>query len=133
MLRKIISVVVGLMAAMLVISIVESLNTKLYPLPKDIDIADREAMQTYISSLPTTALIIVLAGYVLGSFVCGLLIRIISKSDDKIPVYLAGLGLTTAGSVNAFSFTHPWWFMVLSVIIFIPVALYSFTMIRKKG
>src|SRR5690606_7505695 len=116
-----------------VISIIESLKTNLYPLPKGMDIADREAMQAYISSLPATALIIVLIGYVLGSFVCGLLIRIISKSDDKTPAYLAGLGLTTAGIVNAFSFSHPWWFLVLSVIIFIPVSLYSFPMIRKKG
>jgi hypothetical protein len=132
MLRKIIGAIAGLLAAMFIISVTESLNAKLYPLPKGIDIADRQAMQVYISSLPKTALIIVLAGWAIASFVCGLLIRMISKSDDKTPAYLAGLLLMTAGIVNMFSYENPLWFVIIGVLIFIPLTLYGFTMIRKK-
>lgn len=133
MLRKIIGVMAGIMVAMFIITIVESFNAKLYPLPKNVNSADREAMQLYISSLPKTAFIILLSGYLLASFFCGLVIRLISKSDDKTPAYLAGVGLTSAGVVNFFSYEHPWWVIVVGLLIFLPVTVYGFTLIRKKN
>lgn len=132
MLRKIIGVMAGLMVAMLIITVIESLNAKLHPLPKGVNIEDREAMQGYINSLPKTAFIILLSGYLLASFFCGLVIRLIAKSDDRTPAYLAGIGLTTAGIVNFFSFEHPWWVIIIGLLIFVPVTLYGFTLIKKK-
>ena len=132
MLRKIIGVMAGLMVAMLIITVIESLNAKLHPLPNGVNIEDREAMQGYINSLPKTAFIILLSGYLLASFFCGLVIRLIAKSDDRTPAYLAGIGLTTAGIVNFFSFEHPWWVIIIGLLIFVPVTLYGFTLIKKK-
>ena len=132
MLRKIIGVMAGLMVAMLIITVIESLNAKLHPLPNGVNIEDREAMQGYINSLPKTAFIILLSGYLLASFFCGLVIRLIAKSDDRTPAYLASIGLTTAGIVNFFSFEHPWWVIIIGLLIFVPVTLYGFTLIKKK-
>ena len=132
MLRKIIGVMAGLMVAMLIITVIESLNAKLHPLPKGVNIEDREAMQGYINSLPKTAFIILLSGYLLASFFCGLVIRLIAKSDDRTPAYLASIGLATAGIVNFFSFEHPWWVIIIGLLIFVPVTLYGFTLIKKK-
>lgn len=133
MLRKIIGVMGGIMTAMFIITIVESLNAKLYPLPKGVSSADRDAMQLYINNLPATAFMILLSGYLSGSFFCGLVIRLIAGSNDKTPAYLAGVGLTTAGIVNFFSYEHPWWVIITGLLIFLPVTLYGFTMVRKKG
>ena len=132
MLRKIIGVMAGLMVAMLIITVIESLNAKLHPLPNGVNIEDREAMQGYINSLPKTAFIILLSGYLLASFFCGLVIRLIAKSDDRTPAYLASIGLATAGIVNFFSFEHPWWVIIIGLLIFVPVTLYGFTLIKKK-
>lgn len=133
MLRKIIGAMAGIMVAMFIITMVENFNAKLYPLPKDVNSADREAMQLYINNLPKTAFIIMLSGYLLASFFCGLVIRLIAKSDDKTPAYLAGIGLTSAGVVNFFSYEHPWWVIITGLLIFLPLTLYGFTIIRKKS
>jgi len=132
MFRKIVAVVAGLLVFVFIVSVIESLNAKLYPMPVGIDKANREAIQAYVNSLPKTAFIILLSGYLIGSFFCGLVMRLITKSDDKMPAYLAGIGLTTVGIVNFFSIEHPWWVIITGLLIFIPVTLYGYTLIRKK-
>lgn len=132
MLRKVIGVIAGLVVAMFIITIVESLNAKFFPLPKGMDVSDREAMQAYISSLPSVTFLIVLSGYLLGSFFCGLIIRLISKSNDNTSALLAGIGLTTVGIVNFFSFEHPWWVIIVGLLIFIPATLFGFNIARRK-
>lgn len=132
MLRTVLAVVVGLMAAFLIISGVEWLSSLRYPLPKGLDIANHQAMTEYVSHLPKGALINVLAGWALGSIVCGFLIRIISKSSGKTAAYLAGLLLMTTGIVNIFMYPHPLWFIVIGVVLFIPCTLLGHSMYKKK-
>lgn len=120
------------MAAMLVIMLVESINSKLFPLKSGIDMANPEAVNTYIKSLPATAFIILLLGYFSGSFVCGFVIRRITKDADNTPAILAGVGLTTVGIVNFFSFDHPWWVIVIGILTFIPATLLGFSLFKKQ-
>jgi len=126
MLRKILSALAGLIAAILVFMAFEWVNSLFYPLPIDLDKADHEAMAAYVKTLPTTAFLPVLAGWAAGSFVCGLLIRLISKSGNKISAYLAGLLLMTAGIVNMFTIEHPTWFIVIGLFIFVPFTLLGY-------
>ena len=123
---------VGLIVAMLIITFMESLNARLHPFPADMAPEDHLAMQTYISTLPPTAFIIMLAGYLVASLCCGMVIRLIARSADKTPAYLAGIGLMTAGIVNFFSFEHPWWAIVIGLLIFLPATLLGFSLVRKK-
>ncbi|HTN44734.1 MAG TPA: hypothetical protein VL098_00180 [Flavipsychrobacter sp.] len=133
MLRKIISVSAGLLVALLFIFLGERVSARLYPIPEGMDIADRAAMQAYIDSLPAAAFILILSGYFVASFFCGAVIRLISGSADNTPAFFAGIGLTTVGIVNFFSFEHPWWVIITGLLIFLPATLLGFTLIRKKG
>lgn len=121
--RRILSVFAGLIAAILVFIAFEWVNSLFYPFPKHIDIADQEATTAYIKTLPNTAFILVLMGWAAGSFVCGLLIRLISRSASKISAYISGLLLMTAGIVNMFSIEHPTWFIVIGLFCFVPFTL----------
>lgn len=132
MLRTVLATVIGLMAAFLVIYGVEWLSSLRYPLPKDLDIANHQAMTAYIAHLPKGALINVLVGWALGSIVCGFLIRIISKSSSKTAAYLAGLLLMTTGIVNIFMYPHPIWFIVIGVLLFIPCTLLGHSMYKRQ-
>ncbi|HRO44057.1 MAG TPA: hypothetical protein PL009_14575 [Flavipsychrobacter sp.] len=132
MLRKIIAVIVGIVAATLLFMGFESIIERLYPLPHGTDRADHAAMEAYVKTLPSTALILVLAGWAVGSFICGLLIRIIARSADKTPAYIAGLFLTTAGIVDIFMVPHPIWFIIIGILLFIPFTLIGHSLYRKK-
>jgi len=101
----------------------EWLQHGLYPLPKDLDPADHEAMSAYVKTLPDTALLLTLAGWITGSLVCGALIRLITGKPEKTSAYLAGLFLTTAGIVDIFMLPRPTWFIISGIVIFIPLTL----------
>ena len=133
MLRKIIGVMAGTTTAMLLITVIEGLHKIVYPLPQGMSPADRDAMQHYIDHLPPTAFVLLLSGYALGSFCCGLVIRLIARSSDKTPAYLAGLGLTTAGIVNFFSYEHPWWVIIVGLLLFLPLTLLGLSILKKKN
>jgi hypothetical protein len=132
MLRKIIGALAGIVAAMLIFMVFEKINSGRFPLPSGVDPADHEAMSVYARTLPSSALITVLAGWATGSFICGLLIRIISKSADKIPAYIAGLFLTTAAIVDLLLLPHPIWFIIAGILVFIPMTLLGHAVYRQR-
>lgn len=63
MIRTLLGIVLGLVAAGLAIFGVESLGHWLHPIPADIDWQDRVAVTALVESLPTQALLIVLAAW----------------------------------------------------------------------
>ncbi|HTM65323.1 MAG TPA: hypothetical protein VL093_03325 [Flavipsychrobacter sp.] len=131
MLRKIIGALAGIVAAMLIFMVFEKINSGRFPLPPGVDPADHEAMTVYAQSQPSSALITVLVGWAIGSFICGLLIRIISKSADKIPAYIAGLFLTTAAIVDLLLLPHPIWFIIAGILVFIPMTLLGHAVYKR--
>ena len=132
MLRKVLAVVVGLVVAVLIFIAFESLKEQLYPLPPGMDRADHKAMSAYEEALPAKALAVMLAGWMIGSLVCGILVKIISKSKDRTPAYLAGLFLMAAGIVDIYMLPHPLWFIVTGVLIFIPATLAGHALVKAK-
>jgi hypothetical protein len=111
----------------------EYLNGKLYPAPPGLDPADHKAVSEYVNSLPSIALWVVLAGWATGSFICGVIVKLISKSSDRTPAYLAGLFLMAAGIVDIFLLPHPLWFIVTGVLIFIPATLAGHALVKRKS
>jgi hypothetical protein len=131
MLRKIIGVVVGIVAAMLIFMVFDKINSVRFPLPANLYPADHEAMTAYVRTLPSSFFITTLIGWALGSFISGVLIRIISKSSEKISAYIAGLFLTTAAIVDIFLLPNPVWFTVIGIVLFIPMTLLGHTVYKK--
>lgn len=85
--------------------------------------ADYPALKVYVQALPVAAHLIVALGWVIGSLFCGFIIRIIAKSPDKTPAYIAGLFLTTAGIVDVSMLPYPLWYIITGIVVFIPMTL----------
>ena len=132
MLRKILGVFFGIVAAVFISMGAEYLQKALYPPPAGLDPADPHAVSAYTVSLPVNALLILLTGWFVGSFVCGLLIRLIAKSKDITAPFLAGLFLLCAGIVDMFSVLYPTWFIITGMLIFIPITLLGHAIIRGR-
>ena len=72
MAKKILSLIAGIIAGTIVIYLVETLTSKIYPPLAGVDIIQNmEARKEYIKNTPLSALLMVLLGYTLGSFVAG--------------------------------------------------------------
>jgi hypothetical protein len=75
----------------------------------------------------------VLAGWITGSFLCGLLIRLISRSSDKKLPFIAGIVLTLSAVTNFYLLPHPTWFIVVGLLVFVPSALAGHQLILSKS
>ena len=118
------AVILGLFLSVLITVGFETLGNRLYPLPPGIDPRDREALKAFAAALPAGALLLVLAGWVVGAF-CGTLVAgaVAGRARMAHAMIVALLLLATA-VVNMAMLPHPVWMWVASVAL-LPLASYA--------
>jgi hypothetical protein len=120
MLRKIVAVVLGSLAAVLVITVVQQLGMTVSPLPAGIDISDPSAIEP--GDIPLINMLWVLASYALGVLTGGAAAGRISPAFMPVgPLIIGGL-LTVASIMNMTMIPHPLWFAVINLAMMIPLA-----------
>lgn len=122
MIKNSLSILVGLVMAFAIMMVVEFLNSFFVKPPSDEIIANPELLKEFMTNLPTTAYLPVYFGYILGSFVAGIVTMKLSKSKNAIMVVLVGIFLSLAGAFNFFIFLpgQPLWFVILSLLSYLP-------------
>ena len=131
--RNILSVVIGLATAVITFLIAETINANLHPTPKNLDFKDSNAIKAFYENQALSLWLLVLAGWIIGSLLCGLLIKVISKNDNKKLPMIAGVLLTLSAVANFFSLPHPTWFIVVGLIVFIPSTLLGHKLYQVKS
>ena len=123
MLMKAIGVLAGIVVALALIAIVQSIGHAVYPPPADLDVRDTEAFAEYTRSLPVTAILFVLASYLTGAFVGPFVAGWIAGGPSLLyPAIIGGI-LLAFTITNLVAIPHPIWFSVLAVA-GIPVAAF---------
>lgn len=124
-LRSVAAVVVGFVAASIVMMIVETINGRvLHPqLAKAAEgMTDREAVRALLATVPVSAFLVVVAGWVLGSVAGGwLAARLAGRSGITHGLALGAL-LTLAGVANNLMVPPPLWFWFASLVVLLPSA-----------
>lgn len=118
--KNILSVFAGVVMAIITLTLVEMLSASLYPMPAGVDMKNTEAMKTYLENLPMQAILFLLLGYALSSFVGGFTAALISKKSRQ--AITVGVILTIANCINLFDIPHPLWLTIVTIIIFVPFA-----------
>jgi hypothetical protein len=131
--RNIISVLVGLAVAIITFLIAETINHSLHPTPTNIEFKDSVAVKAFYENQPLSMWLLVLAGWIIGSLLCGILIKVISKNENKKLPIIAGIILTFSAIANFFSFPHPTWFIVVGLLVFIPSTLFGHKLYKVKA
>ncbi len=129
---NILSVFIGLVSAIVVFVIAETLNNALNANLAHLE-QDTEAMKLSFQNQAISVWLLVLSGWIIGSTLCGFLIRLISKSDNRTLAFVAGGILTLSAVANFLSLPHPTWFIVVGLICFIPSTLLGFSLYKKKS
>lgn len=124
-LRSVTAVVLGFVAASAVMMLVESLNGRvLYPeLAKAAEgVTDREAIRALFAAAPVGALLVVIGGWILGSFAGGwVAARVAGRAGTRHGLVL-GLLLTLAGIANNLMLPPPLWFWIAGLVVMLPAA-----------
>lgn len=130
MIRHISSVVAGLLTAFVIIAMVEWVNSLLFPLPETIDTSDYEALSVYMQDIPGGALLMVLLAYLTGTTGGAWIATVISRGLNW-PAMLIGSMLMGAGLFNVLMISHPAWFVIGTVIVFLPAAFLGYVIAHR--
>jgi len=122
MVKRILSVVLGLICAFVLILSLEMINSLFYAPPEGVDFKTPVAMRAFIDALPVTAFLLVLLGFILGTFIGSLVAVMVSKSGNLVPAMLVGVILMVANMADLYLIQHPLWFAVLSTAVYLPMA-----------
>ena len=122
-LRSIAAVVAGFIVASIVMMIVETINGRvLHPeLAKAAEgLTDPEAIRALLATAPVGVFLVVIAGWILGSFVGGWLAARIAGQSGITHGLVLGALLTCAGVANNLMIPPPLWFWFASLIVLMP-------------
>jgi hypothetical protein len=124
-LRSIVAVVVGFIAASLVMVIIETINGRvLYPeLAKAAEgVTDRETIRALFATAPLGALFVVIGGWILGGVEGGWTTARLAAHSSVAHGLVLGALLTLFGVANNLMIPPPLWFWITSLIVLIPAA-----------
>ena len=124
-LRSVAAVVLGFVAASAVMIAVEFLNGRVfYPeLAKAAEgVTDREAIRALFAAAPVGALLVVVGGWILGSFAGGWVAARAAPRAGTRHALVLGLLLTLAGIANNLMLPPPPWFWIAGLIVMLPAA-----------
>ena len=116
-LRRIGAVVLGVILAVGIVQVVEVIGHKMYPPPPGYNMHDMNNVKKYVASLPVTVLVVVLAGWLVGTLVGAFAAAKIGRSP--VPGYIVGVLLVIGGIANVLMIPQPLWFSIASFVIYI--------------
>ncbi len=127
--RTVLGVIAGMVAAIVVIMLVQMVSSAMYPMPEGLTMEDKEGFANYIRSLPALAFIIVIIGYLLGSLAGGFVSTKVAKTKF-LPAWIIGGLLTLGGIWNGMIVPQPSWVTIVSLLMFIPGAYFGAKMVN---
>lgn len=134
MIRNIAAAIVGVIVAVSLIWLIETLGHVVYPLPADIDFGNSEQVRTFTTTLPAGAILFVGAAWAFGAF-CGTVIAaLIATAKPVIYAIIVG-GIVLAGSISMLIIIpHPGWFTIsapIAVLVAACLGMYVAPQLRK--
>ena len=96
------------------------------------NMSEKEAFTAFISDLPFTACLILLFAHTTGTIVAGFIATLFSGEARPITATAVGTIMLILALINLTTITsHPVWFQIAEVIIYIPAAILGFRILLK--
>ena len=122
--------VLGIIVGGAVVFAVETIGHSMYPPPDGIDLSDPQAVKSLIASLPVAALVMVLVGWLVGSFAGAWVARRVGQSD--LAAWIVAAAFIAFTAVNFVMIPHPLWMMAIGVLIPLATAWLVTRMVRSS-
>lgn len=113
--RRILGVIAGVVVGGLIVFCVELVGHSLFPPPAGMDLSNPDDMKQLISTLPTGALVMVLAGWLLGSLAGAWTADNIARNPIAGWIVAGIFILLTAYNFSVIP--HPTWMMAAGILI----------------
>ncbi|MDC0722136.1 hypothetical protein [Nannocystis bainbridge] len=113
--RNLLAVVLGVVVAVLAISLVELVGHSLYPLPADLRLDDARAIRAYFADAPCLALAFVPLAWAAGAF-CGGAMAAAAAAGRRTRRFgvVVGAVILVAAGMNLWAIPHPAWLVLVT-------------------
>lgn len=116
----------GVAAGFVGVLMVELVSARVYPMPDDLRIDDRQAMVEFVSQLPVGALGFLVAAHLVGAILAGAACEAFLREDWWPGPLILGSLFTMAGVANLIAIPHPFWFAVIDCLCYLPGSFLGF-------
>ena len=104
--RSILAVIAGVVCAVLTVGMIESIGHFVYPPPPGVDISDPDQLRTIMERLPTGALLFVMAAWIVGALVGGLVAAKLARSHAMRAALAVGTMMIVLVAINLVGDQH---------------------------
>ena len=116
MLRDILGGIAGIVIAVLIEFLADMLSHTVYPPPAEFDSSDMEAMRLLIAEAPLGALLIVMFGPIIGTFIGAVVGGRVGTAKTWVYPAVVGSLMFAATVSNLIAIPHPMWFAIASLV-----------------
>jgi hypothetical protein len=133
MLRDILGGVAGVAIAVAIVFLADVLSHMLYPFPADLDASDPAGTRAYIATLPIGAFLMIMGGWVLGTFVGAVVAARIGTAKAWVYPTIVGLLMFAATTATLIAIPHPHWFSIVSLLAILASAWLAWLVARTAA
>lgn len=119
--RSALVLLAGVVAAVLVVVLVDTLVGSMYPLPEGTDLNDPASMRAAIAAMPTAAFALLLGGWVVAAAVGAYLAARLARRSPALHGLIVAIFVLIATITNLATIPHPMWLWPAAIIL-IPAA-----------
>lgn len=120
--RNLLAGTAGIVAGVVIISLVQWLSHRLVPPPPGFDSADAEALARLVAEMPPAAFALLELSYVAGALASGFVAARLAGTRPMALALTMGGVFTLFNIANLLQIPHPAWLAVLTTATFLPLA-----------
>ncbi|MDG1262361.1 MAG: hypothetical protein P8O05_11420 [Flavobacteriales bacterium] len=130
--NNVLAVVIGIIAAMMVVMLGDRIAFSIFPPPENLDFNDPVSVQQLVDGMPIAAHLLLFFNWSVSAFVGGLVTTKLSKSKWQLLCVITGALLLTANILNMFVIPYPIWLIMITVLMYLPVTYLGGKLIAPK-
>ena len=124
--RSALVLLAGVVAAVLVVVLVDTLVGSMYPLPDGTDLNDPASMRAAIAAMPAAAFALLLGGWVVAAAAGAYLAARLARRSPALHGLIVAIFVLVATIANLAAIPHPMWLWPAAIIL-IPAAGWAAT------
>src|SRR5688500_17305018 len=124
--RSALVLLAGVVAAVLVVVLVDALVGSIYPLPEGPDLNDPASMRAAVAAVPTAAFALLLGGWVVAAAAGAYLAARLARRSPALHGLIVAIFVLMATVANLAAIAHPTWLWPAAIIL-IPAAGWAAT------
>lgn len=129
--NKMIAVIVGIVTALVIILLFDSVIKSVYPPPAGFNYENIDMLKAYISSYTDLSKVVFLLGVLLAAVIGSIVTLMVDKTNDRRLSIIVGVLLFIQYTFNFYSIPYPLVVVVLSLLLVIPAAYLGYVLYQK--